>query len=211
MEIFKNLPREILSVIFVFASQMRFAEYTERLKEELKNTYSWEYKISNTKIIKINLHYFKIPQIVNIYFSSYYRDGDDLHSSIHDIIHYMDWSKPLTGDLILKRYPYEINEIYHYDIPDYFYEKIKNKDLGTNKIKIYIVGNNIISIIITSNNYHGDYYGFTVINDIYNSFECEIILKDLPLKLAIYPNDTFTQDEHEYLRYLLRNRNRIVY
>jgi hypothetical protein len=158
MEIFKNLPRDILGIIIIFASQMRICEYFEVLKEEVKREYN---ELKREKLFKINIHYFKIPPPYN-------RDYD-----IFRCISY----KYTTA-------------------------------------RIRMLGNNILGILVADENTYMSY----LIQDIYNPFELEFILKEsfslsstLDFDKRRFNENKFTQDEKDFIKYLLRNHNRVIY
>jgi hypothetical protein len=208
MEIFKNLPREILSVIFVFASQMRICEYFDNLEKETKGIYcdvidhneicvKYRKYTRNIQWIKIcNVFYFNKPQVIPV---SKYSDLFLLH--LKEIIDFKS-----------------INNEYMY----YFY--IHNK-----KIISIVVLYSWFSLI-SYGAYH--YVNISEINEIVNVMQIDNIIKEIVsekkhawnnychefVKRVIthkfdikMVENKFTQDEHEYLRYLVRNHNRIIY
>jgi hypothetical protein len=184
MEIFKNLPREILSVIFVFASQMRICEYFEVLKEEVKREYN---ELKREKLFKINIHYFKIPQII---IKGFWNLDSSLEDDFDFIFKLMD--PPYNRD---------------YDI----FRCISYKYTTA---RIRMLGNNILGILVADENTYMSY----LIQDIYNPFELEFILKEsfslsstLDFDKRRFNENKFTQDEKDFIKYLLRNHNRVIY
>jgi hypothetical protein len=66
MDIFKNLPRDLWSIIIIFASQMRIVEYMNKKKERMHHEGWYHF---NRKIINFNINYFNEPEIFHILYN----------------------------------------------------------------------------------------------------------------------------------------------
>jgi hypothetical protein len=97
MDIFKNLPSDLWSKIIIFVCQMRIIECYKKISngnDEISIRYfdKIDKEDKNSKIIKMNLQYFKVPQMIKVKFHpiSSYRRLRELIDLFKNIADYFD-------------------------------------------------------------------------------------------------------------------------
>jgi hypothetical protein len=194
IELFKTLPRELWSKIIIFVSQMRIVEYFNEINEKAKIPYIcdsglWWYNIKlKEKIIKMNLKYFKIPQIIEDICSPVFRDD------------------PGFTEVCM-----ELQNDYDLDLNDTL--NVINNMNGIGVIYLYVVQQNIKSVVIIQNYSTSLNRGVVVITglEIYNINESDVLLNHIINKYSVEsikrffienPNNTYKEYVLNFLKKL---------